>query len=227
MKKILIIATVFSILSFKALANSENFSGPAVSLGLGAIGYNSEINYHSSGGVQPNNSNSQLGEVNAVGVLGLSYLKTINKKWLIGTGVTYDLNQARTGTSENIVDDVGSFSATTKSKHHYSLYIQPTYALNESTALFAKVGYHSTRITINDDGGQILGSFNKTSKDLNGVGYGFGIMAFINKNVFIKTEMEFVNYQRTHISYPNSTNHGNLTYKLTSAAGIVSLGYRF
>jgi opacity protein-like surface antigen len=227
MKKILIVATIFSILSFnQAHANSGNFEGPAVALGLGVVGYNSEINYHSSGGGSENpNYNHQLGEVNAVGIINLSYLKAMSEKWLIGGGISYDLNSARTGTSENIVDGSGNFSATTKAKHHYSIYVQPTYAFTDTTALFAKLGYHSARITINDNEGMLISNFNQTSKDVNGVGYGFGIMTFLNKNVFVKTELEFVNYQRTHVNYPARS--GNLTYKLTSAAGIVSVGYRF
>jgi opacity protein-like surface antigen len=137
----------------------------------------------------------------------------------LGLGATYDLNKMESGKYTLDNNDSGLSS---KVEDHYSIYLQPTYALNDSTSLFVKVGYHSVKSTIDDSVMQFF-LLPKTTKTLNGLGYGFGITTFLNANLFVKTEIGFVDYGSTAIAAQGAyTKH-----ELTSTSGTVSLGYKF
>jgi opacity protein-like surface antigen len=130
----------------------------------------------------------------------------------------HSLKNGEAGYSSNFT---GSYKANVKSESHYSAYIQPTYALNSSTALFLKASYHETKVNIRDNG--ILYIVNDYTKTLHGFGLGFGAMVFLNDNIFTKLEMEYVDYSQERIAY----NSSSVGYKLSTTSGTLSIGYRF
>lgn len=219
MKKFLIATTIFSAISTSAFATprSDYFSGINATIGVAAVGANLDIELHSTTA----NSTNSLGNNSPVAVINLTSLCPITDKWLFGIGASYDLNSIRTGESTN--NSGGYFSAKSKASNHYSVYVQPTYALSENNALFAKVGYHSTRIELGDNGQLIAGGITTYKNTLNGIGYGFGLMTFLERDIFLKTELEIVQYQKAHV--PSAA--GDVSYKLNTVSGILSLGYRF
>lgn len=222
MKKLTLIALTTSLLFLanQALANSKNFEGAAALIGLEKASYNSKLTSSDDTGF----GNQDYGRSQIFAVTNLQYLQAVNDKWLLGGGVSYDLQKQTVGQNHSYVNSVDR-NARVTAKNHYSIYLQPTYATSNQTALFAKLGYHSTRATFSDQNGQILSGFgNSRTKDLQGVGYGFGFMHFLNSNVFAKGEIEFVNYKAASLNYGTS-GHANL--KLSSTAGIMSLGYKF
>lgn len=204
-------------------ARSSNFEGLMPSVHVGAVGYESTFSYSGTLYGSPYTSSHQWGGTATSKGVGLSYLKAVNDKWLVGAGVTYDFGSA------NVAKSVATHSGITYQtkatvKNHFSVYLQPTYAINEKSALFAKVGYHSIGLKVIDDKGQTYRDFKAAKTNLDGIGYGFGLMTFVDENVFVKAEMEFVSYREVEIPY--GTGH-NLRYKLDTAAGIVTLGYKF
>jgi opacity protein-like surface antigen len=60
---------------------------------------------------------------------------------------------------------------------------------------------------------------------LHGFGYGFGLMTFLNENIFAKVEVEIVDYRKTNLQYTGGSDSGR--YRLNTTSGIFSLGYRF
>jgi len=223
MKKLIASAILLTLIANSALAdsiseNSKNFAGPAIAIGLSSVGTNSTFKSRST----TQNSDYSYGDNQFIGVVNASYLKDINEKWLIGGGATYDLNPLKTKGNHFYNNTVGSFNTTIKSNKHFSIYAQPTFALSESTALFFKAAYHQTRISVKDDFNYVINGYTKT---LHGIGLGAGAMIFLNKDIFTKIEIEFVDYSKVNI-------HDNLTansvgYKLSTTSGTVSVGYRF
>ncbi len=177
MKKLLIISAILlSLTTTLASARTENFIGPAASLGLGLVATSSSYQYRGT----DNNSDHYLGQNRLFGVINLSYLSALNEKWLIGGGASYDLNPSGTGES-SYRDSSSNYTNTTKMEQHFSVYLQPTYTLNETTALFGKVSYHSIKIKLRDDNGQLY-PITPYSKTLNGLGAGVGVINFIKNS---------------------------------------------
>lgn len=207
------------ILTNQALANSQNFEGAAALIGVENASYSTKLTSSESA----IDASNELGRSQIFAVANLQYLKSVNDKWLLGGGASYDLDKQDVGQSHNFTGT--DYRGYARTKNHYSIYFQPTYATSSDTALFAKLGYHSARLTFSDIGGQLISNFGPDqTKSLNGVGYGFGFMHFLNSNFFVKGEVEFVNYQKVRMDYASDK---KATLKLDSTAGILSLGYKF
>ena len=206
---------------FAAQNYAKNFSGIAATVGLGLAAAQSRISVldDAHGGAD---TSDDLGENYHTLTLGLSALKEVSDNFLLGGGISYDANGSRTGKSRTFLGS--DFYTTTKIKNHFSVYVQPTYSINESTAFFAKVGYHNARVSINDINGQVFFNGLSYGNNVSGVGYGIGLMTMLNKNLFLKIELEKVDYNRINI--PFEAGHVT-TYSLSTSSGIFSVGYKF
>lgn len=215
---ILSLFTINSAFADSTIKNSKNFAGPAIAIGASSVGTNSKFKYLRNG----ENSTFSVGENEFIGVAGASYLKDIDEKWLIGGGVTYDLNSLKNKSVHYFNNATGTYDTTIQSKRHLSIYAQPTYALSETTALFLKVSYNQTRIDVSDEY-FYSNRINHYKKTLRGVGLGVGTMILLDKNIFTKLEIEYVDYSKVNIPYSPTT----INYKLSTTSGTLSIGYRF
>ncbi len=217
MKKLLLVAAL-SVATTSVFAQAKNFEGPSAALTVSTVGANT--NYKSSDA--DGSFGFDAGKTTLVSGVDFSYATAIDSNWLIGVGITYDLNKTKSGTftfdDTPSGGDSGSLSLTTK--NHYSLYVQPTYAVNNSTALFAKLGYHKLKGVID---GVSNGDAASVSSNFNGIGYGVGVKTFINKNLFVQAEAQLVDYKKKSFTEDGMTE----SYKIKSTAGIVSVGYKF
>ena len=215
MKKILLVAAL-SVATSTAFAQAKNFEGPSAALAFGATGINSNISSTDNAG----SSSIDSGKTNLISGLDFSYAKAVDANWLLGFGVTYDLSKSKSGTFayDDGPTDVGSISLS--GKNHYSVYFQPTYALNNTTALFAKVGYHSIKGTITAVGDE--GNYS-AGRTFTGVGYGVGVKTFLNKNIYVQAEAQLVDFGKKSETDGDDTQ----TVKIKSTAGILSIGYKF
>jgi len=224
MKKLIASAILLTIMANSAWANSasqnsKNFAGPAIAIGLSSVGSNSTFKTHNN----TQNSNYSYADTQFIGVVSASYLKDISEKWLIGGGATYDLNPLKTKGAHFFDNSLGNYNTSIKSNKHFSIYVQPTYSLSQSTALFFKAAYHQTRVNINDNFNYVINGYTKT---LHGFGFGAGAMIFLDENLFTKLEIEFVDYSKANI--PNGLYVGqNIRYRLSTTSGTISIGYRF
>ncbi len=214
MKKLLLVAAL-SVAASSVFAQAKNFEGPSAALTFATVGANTNINLKDGN----DSTGIDSGKTTLVSGVDLSYAQSIDSNWLIGFGITYDFNKTKSGTF-TYDDGVESGSLSLTTKNHYSLYVQPTYAVNNSTALFAKLGYHKTKGVIE---GVSNGDAGSVSSNFNGIGYGVGIKTFIDKNLFVQAEAQLVDYKKKSFTEDGVTD----SYKIKSTAGIVSIGYKF
>jgi opacity protein-like surface antigen len=220
MKKLLLVAAL-SVATTSVFAQAKNFEGPSAALTIGAVG--ADTQYNENDVAYDSTAKLNSGKTSLVSGLDLSYAKAVDANWLIGFGITYDFTKTKSGEFSS-TEGAESASLSISGKNHYSIYVQPTYALNDSTALFVKLGYHSLKGVIEGTwtDGVDSESGSQTAK-FKGIGYGFGVKTFINKNLYIQAEAQIVDYKKktfTEEDYSES-------YKVKSNAGIISVGYKF
>jgi hypothetical protein len=113
-----------SFISCEAFANSanhaKNFEGVAASVDLGFTSSKSQISYHGT----DRQDSVDLGSSYKTIVTNLSYSKAINEKFLLGVGISYDLNGSSTGKTRTILN--GDFYTKTHVRNHNSIYFQPS-----------------------------------------------------------------------------------------------------
>ena len=146
-------------------------------------------------------------------LIDLSYAINLEKNFSLSVGGTYDLTKSKI----KLVDLNGD-NVSTELKDHYSIYIQPTYVINDSTGIFGKLNYNFAKNV-----GKITGATETSTKNLEGWGYGLGIKTFLNSNTFVQLEGNFVDYD-TH----SATVDGDVISvnpKVLSA--LISVGYKF
>jgi opacity protein-like surface antigen len=110
-----------------------------------------------------------------------------------------------------------------------SIFLQPSYIINENTLGFLKLGYHNMPMRYSD-GYSLLGSGASVSKsqNLDGIGIGAGVEFFLNKNVLFKVEAEHIQYEKMNIpSGRTITSSGGGNLKPSSNNLTISVGYQF
>jgi opacity protein-like surface antigen len=195
LKKIIAIAGI--ILSTNAVAQSEKFAGAS-------IGINTGFESNQTALAQ---TSSTLGAHSTPFNINGSYTFVISPTVVIATGLTYDLADATAASAS---------SATFKLKNHYSLNIEPGYALNDTTLGYLKIAYHSASSSI-------ASGSNSYSKTATGWGYGFGSKYKMNKNLFVNIEVQQVGYD----AYQPSSNVSSGSITHNSTLGSIGLGYQF
>jgi len=191
-----------------ALSQSKNFAGPSIAIHAGYTGTDSKFTF--------DEFSTNFGENDVTYGVDLAYSFAVDNNFLISIGATYDFNKIKAGSRT-----IGDYSLKASLKDHYSFYVEPTYVFNNSTALFAKLGYHQakgsvTNVSLDDDGKiQTLTG----SKKFEGWGYGFGIKTFLNNNVFIKAEASLVEYDKETVE--------DVGFKPETVSGLISIGYKF
>ncbi len=205
MKKKLL-AVCLAVATSSVFAQASNFEGFSAGLSIGAVGVDTKVSSNDGYGFN-------LGKSNVIPGIDLSYTQAIDSKMLVGVGVTYDLAKSKSG------EITGDGTIGLEAKNHYSVYVQPQYLLNNTTAIFAKLGYHQMKGSISGD---FASSF--TSEKYNGFGYGIGVKTFIDKNLFVQVEGQIVDFKQKSFDYGGGE---VVSYKPKSSAGIVTLGYKF
>jgi opacity protein-like surface antigen len=218
-----IIALVISLIAMPTFAFSQakNFAGPSLAVTGGKISSTTKVNYNDGAGGSAEAHVADIGG-NDVGFgLDLSYAFAIDNNFLIGLGFTYGLNDTDAGTVASILKF--------KIEDQRSVYIQPTYAFNNSFAAYGKIGYHEMdgKATLtqnlfinNQEYGLAAGS---ASGEFKGIGYGFGLKGLINQNVYIQAEVQYVDYDSEGGGSANNVG----SFKPETVSGIISIGYKF
>jgi opacity protein-like surface antigen len=204
--KMKLLTLTLALSATTVFAQPSNFEGFSAGVSIGAVGVDTKVSDNEGYGFN-------LGESNIIPGVDLSYSMPLDKQMLIGFGFTYDLAKSKSG------EITGDGSIGLETKDHYSVYVQPQYLLNNTTAVFGKLGYHKIK-------GTISGSYatNFTSENFTGIGYGVGIKTFIDKNLFIQVEGQIVDFKKKSFDYGGGE---VVSYKPKSSAGIVTLGYKF
>jgi hypothetical protein len=107
-----------------------------------------------------------------------------------------------------------------------AVYVEPTYVLSDSTAVFGKLSYNRASrnifVPVPDTS---YGAFYDKKDTLSGIGIGAGVVHFVKKDVFLKAEIESVNYGSETI--PNWSPLDPFGLKTTQLNTTVSVGMKF
>jgi opacity protein-like surface antigen len=235
MKKTILAMT---FLAFSLFANTKisfaapTFEGFSASLGLGVVGSNSpfkETGYgeNADDGID---TDADIGKTKAIGRIDANYLiKSMNSNFLIGLGITYDLNsikyKANTLGDDAYNSESGDSPVNVKLNKHYSIYLQPTYVIREGTAVFGKIGYHHVNASFQDTYNTHYRGEEPTKFKLSGYGLGLGLQTFVTDNAFIKVEGNYIRYNNKSFITPQEDYI--VDFKTNQSEAIISVGYKF
>jgi hypothetical protein len=135
---------------------------------------------------------ANMGQQSVVPTANVGYAYGLTKEIALGLTGTYDLADTKGGSSG---------SANLVGKKHWSVNFKPGY-----------VGYNRMQGTLNNNGSSGV-------SNLNGIGYGIGIEALVDKNVYVRLEGQQVKYTTATMS--------GLTYKPSTTLATLGLGFKF
>lgn len=197
MKKIIALA-VAAACSTTTFAQASNFTGPSVGVNLDHTAVSSQITDATS-------DLDGLGQ-HSVGVsLQAAYGFELTPSSVLNIGTTYSLTEAKAGH----VKDTNT--VTFKGKNATSVYFEPGLLINDKTLAYGKVSYETVKMTA--DGGN-------GDKNINGVGYGFGIRTMLDKAWTLQAEIK-------HVTYGSEKLDRTTDFKTTATVGTVGVGYKF
>ena len=138
------------------------------------------------------------------------YSTTLDKSWKLAIGLDYIPleteieSMTRNSTSKNAGNGVGDGNTTAKMelKNHATLYIQPSYMIDQTLSVFGKVGYSQADLNITASNAATGSSLNKKDT-LEGYLVGVGIQNNISKTAFVRLEANYTDYDT--VNYTNST----------------------
>ena len=247
------LALLASVATLPAHSQTKKFEGLSIGLGGTAIGNNTNI---SAADVDANSAAIDFGKTNLVPYIDASYSFALNNNWLLGFGARYDLGKNKSGDiNSNLVtndifqglDDEDSpvtaeitnvETYSIKYKDHKSIYLMPTYVVNNSSAIFAKLGYHEQKGSINYKNVQTVvnsgetvedptyedGTINASgSKNFKGYGYGVGFKTLLTDNLYMQLDAEMIDYDKETIRDGDYT----FGFKPKSVNASISVGYKF
>lgn len=192
------------LMSLSASSHANEFDGFNAGLGLSYV--KPEVVY-----TDDFSGYGKWNDASVIAMIDIGYNKSINADWLLGIGMTYDLTETDAGS------DYPYGPVETTLKDHYSVYIQPTYTINATSAVIAKVSYHSMRVEANGKPPEWIDDRFK----VNGVGYGIGYKQLLNDNFYIQAEIQVVDYKDKILE------GGEWAYQQKTKSAIISAGYNF
>ena len=203
MKKQLLVASAFALASTGVFAQANNFEGFTAGINVSSVGSSNEL--------KTANGNTNFGQLTVVPGIELGYNFAASKEVVLGLTATYDfVSSDLAKVTDN--DPTGGFTA--KGQNRYSINFKPGYVITPSTMIYATVGYNSMSQKLSGGDG-----FSQTN-NVTGIGYGLGVAVMATKNVFVKAEVQQINFSK--VTFPDGgTGQTNLT------VGTIGLGYKF
>ena len=190
-----------------AQVTNKNFVGPSIEVGLQ---YNKFKN-------SDNGYTSADNKIETLTRVSLNYGFPVAERTVLTLGASF--TDGKNNFNSSTVSEVGM-----KYDNMYSLYIAPTYAVTDSTAAFAKVSYNKA-----DASGSVPwegGSYHSNKKNISGQGIGAGVMTFITKDIFLKAEVERVNYG-SNAYILDDISSTNISLKSVAINTTISVGVKF
>jgi len=215
------LALLASVAATPALSQTKNFAGPSIAIGAGYSSYNPEGSLIEAGAATT--SKLETGKNDFKYLADLSYGFVANNNLVVSLGATYDFNDSE-ATFVSVNDGADTVSIKGKLKDHYSLYIQPTYLLNNSTGIFAKVSYNYAKnsIKVSEDAASVT-----FSENLEGWGYGVGAKTFLNDNLYLQFEGSLVKYDKQSKSIVGGLDTYTISAEPEVLSALISIGYKF
>ena len=242
----LIVTTALVGIQTHSQAQTSKFEGTRLYLGNSFLSSNTKAKrIDDNNGLSATEESKQGSDIP---VISLSHTIKFDSKYLVTFGAAYS-DKGKTDyviplrcTDGHTGCYTGSASDNTLPRgakidfgNDKSIFLQPSYIINENTLGFLKLGYHNMPMRYSD--GYSLDMFGgmfpngapvSKSQNLDGIGIGAGVEFFFNKNVLFKVEAEHIQYEKMNIPSRQtlgSSGGGNL--KPSSNNLTISVGYQF
>jgi hypothetical protein len=219
MNKILKLSAIALLASSTSLmAQSKSFEGASIGL------FGSMIGAEVDGKVTDSNSavsTGSIGKVTPVAGLDASYTFATGSNGFIGIGATYLAGEAEFGLGNADSVETGAKNFKGKIKDHYTVYIQPGYAVSKDSAVYGKLSYNHADFNVSNAV--------KQPGDLEGWGAGVGLKTFLTANTFVQAEASYTEYDTLTATKTATGGTGLVTAsgKPAIAAGTITIGYKF
>jgi hypothetical protein len=219
MNKILKLSAIALLASSTSLmAQSKSFEGASIGL------FGSMIGAEVDGKVTDSNSavsTGSIGKVTPVAGLDASYTFATGSNGFFGIGATYLAGEAEFGLGNADSVETGAKTFKGKIKDHYTVYIQPGYALSKDSAVYGKLSYNHADFNVSNA--------LKQPGNLEGWGAGVGLKTFLTSNTFVQAEASYTEYDTLTATKTATGGTGLVTASGTPAiaAGTITIGYKF
>lgn len=140
--------------------------------------------------------------------IGLGYTFAIDKHSTLGIKATFDTKSGEYGVGETTLGET-----EVKEKSHYSIAIEPGYAINDKWLVFGILAYHRAKAEL------VANTASQGTTSLNGFGYGVGAKYALPNHWFLMGEIQKVDYRSRFI--------GASDVKPTSTVVALGIGYHF
>jgi hypothetical protein len=200
MKKALIaIAMVGALAGSQASAQVSNFAGYSAGVNLDFSSSTAEIN---TGGLS-----AKVGDASQNVSLYAAYGFDLRDRVVLGLGLSYSLTSLKSGS-------VNMAGTRVEWQNHdiFSAYIEPGYALNNDTLLYAKIAYVGAK-------GERISNGVTNSQNYYGAGYGAGARVLLTRHLYLQGEFMRAEYGERPID--------GMPHKPASTTGSLGLGYKF
>jgi hypothetical protein len=221
------IATVLT-LALSTHANADTKSNPwEGAFGQIGIGYESYIPKNSNGtttlGGTPYPNTAMANHANGPAAnIGIGYNFGITGNYLIGVGATLYPGHSRSASSTLVTGSLVG-TGTYDVSNVFSFTLNPSYAIDETRLIYAKVGYAGSTINANSPGG-----YPQQSNRVNGTVYGLGYKQFISGSIYAFGEGNYaVNRAKPVTILTDSGAVVNSTANATGYDLMFGLGYQF
>lgn len=199
MKKLLIAsALVAASTGAFAQASANAFGGFSAGVKVSSVGTSTTVN-------GTDGTSLNLGQQSVVPTVEVGYTYGLSKEIALGLTATYDVTETKGGSINGL---------NLKSNNHYSVNFKPGYVFNNTTMVYAIVGYNAMT------GKMEIGGYS-SNKSFNGFGAGAGVQVLLNKNVYLQAEAQ----QLTYSAQSDATIGAKFTPSAT--VGTIGVGYKF
>jgi len=234
LKTLAIGAFALCAMSTVSIADSSDFAGPYVGVQVGAVGMELDgKNTDGNGSITKGSG----GVVEMMAGLDLGYAIPVSDTIAIAVGVSYiPLEADIIGTSDSSGGE-GSASGDTATDptkvtvalgDHYTFYLQPTFAISDTAAVFVKFGYSEAELDVT---GQTLAS---KPSEIKGTTFSAGTKVNLANGMYIQSEAGMTEYDTITATGEGVTTaaggaglNGSVTADPTVAFGMVTIGVQF
>ena len=226
MNKVLKISAIALLASSTSLM--AQMTGPSVAISL------AKVMASTDGTATAGNNNNTTGTVDrnfVIGSIDLDYAQKINNEWNMSYGINYIPGKGKIGDVSRADTNLGAAGASTSGNatakgelsKHITLYVEPTYMINPTSGVYAKLGYVHADLdikttTVIADGGTVNQSVN-----VEGFQLGIGYKTAISKNMYAKIEGTLSDYKE--ITVTENANSYKANPEVRQAT--ISIGYTF
>jgi len=200
MKKALVATAMAGALAGpQAFAQASNFSGASVGANLDFSSSTAEV---TTGGLS-----AKVGDASQNVSLYAAYGFDLGGSGVLGLGLTYSLTSLKSGSI-----DMAGTHVEWQNHDIFSAYIEPGYALNDATLLYAKIAYVGAK-------GERISNGLTNSQNYYGAGYGAGARLLLTQHLYLQGEFMRAEYGERPID--------GMPHKPASTTGSLGLGYKF